>query len=408
MKFYLVGGAVRDQLLGLPVKDKDWVVVGAKPEQLTARGYKQVGKDFPVFLHPDTHEEYALARTERKTQPGYHGFNIYAGTDVTLEEDLQRRDLTINAMALDEQQQLVDPYGGRQDLEQRRLRHISPAFAEDPVRILRIARFAARYQSLGFRVAPTTQTLMQSMVAAGEVDALVAERVWTETLKALAEPNPEVFIQVLRDCGALGRIFPELDNLFGVPQPVRHHPEIDTGLHTLLGLHLAASETNDTMIRFAVLVHDLGKGVTEPADWPQHKGHEEAGVALVESLCERLRCPKQYRELAVHVARYHLHCHRVLELRPNTILKLLLSLDSFRRPERLQQFLLACEFDARGRLGLTKHSYPQGVWLYTAYEAANSIDIKALVAKGLQGQALAQAIHCERITAIKACCRSSL
>ena len=397
MQIYLVGGAVRDELLGLPVTERDWVIVGAKPEQLLKQGYKLVGKDFPVFLHPETHEEYALARTERKIAPGYHGFNVNTDPNVSLEDDLQRRDLTINAIARDVNNQLIDPYNGQRDLQQRWLRHVSPAFAEDPVRILRIARFAARYGHLGFRVAPETMQLMQTMVKQGEVDALVAERVWAELVKALAEPQPQQFINVLRQCGALARILPELDDLFGVPQTARYHPEIDTGLHILMCLEQAVRLNASNSVRFAVLMHDLGKGVTPATDWPKHHEHEQQGIALTKSVCQRLRAPKAYRELALLVTQYHTRCHRALELRPKTVLKTLVALDCWRRPERFQQFLLACEIDARGRLGLQQRSYPQRLWLQAAQRATNEIDAGALAQQGLRGAALVDAIRRERL-----------
>ncbi len=400
MEIYLVGGAVRDDLLGLPVQERDWVVVGATPADLLARDFRPVGKDFPVFLHPQTHEEYALARTERKTAPGYYGFSVHAAPDVTLEDDLLRRDLTINAMARDAEGRLIDPYHGSRDLEARWLRHVSPAFAEDPVRILRLARFSARYGSLGFRVAPETTELMRDMVASGEVDSLVPERVWAETVRALAESQPGQFIQTLRDCGALARIFPEIDRLFGVPQPVTHHPEIDTGVHTLLALAQAARLDADAVTRFAVLVHDLGKGATPPDEWPRHLGHEQRGVDLARSLCQRLRVPNMYRELAVLTARYHTYCHRALELRPKTLLKTLQGLDALRKPQRFEQFLLACEADARGRLGLENRDYSQTDFMRRVYRAAANVRARPLMDQGLTGLALAEALQQERLAAI--------
>ncbi|MDX1654952.1 MAG: multifunctional CCA addition/repair protein [Candidatus Competibacteraceae bacterium] len=400
METYLVGGAVRDELLGRPVKERDWVVVGATPGEMKARGFKPVGRDFPVFLHPDSHEEYALARTERKTAPGYHGFDFHADPSVTLEEDLQRRDLTINAMARDQEGRLVDPYGGARDLEARRLRHVSPAFAEDPVRILRVARFAARYAPLGFKVADQTLELMGSMVASGEVDALVPERVWAETLKALGEDSPGSFITVLRDCGALARVFPELEALFGVPQPAQHHPEVDSGRHLLLCLEQAVKLKGDVPTRFAVLVHDLGKGTTPAEEWPRHIGHERRGVELVRQLCQRLRTPNEFRDLGVLTCRYHLHVHRALELRPGTFLKTLQAADAFRKPERFERFLLACAADARGRLGLEGRDYPQAELFRTALEAADGVEVRPLVEQGLKGQKLAEAIAQKRTRAI--------
>jgi tRNA nucleotidyltransferase (CCA-adding enzyme) len=387
-------------MLGLPVKERDWVVVGATPEAMRARGFRQVGKDFPVFLHPETHEEYALARTERKTGPGYRGFAVDATTAITLEADLARRDLTINAMARDAAGCLIDPHQGTQDIQARWLRHTSPAFVEDPVRILRVARFAARYAPLGFRIAPETLALMRAMTEDGEADALVPERVWAETSKALSEPDPGCFIRVLQDCGALARIFPEIDRLFGVPQPAQHHPEIDTGVHLLMCLEQAVALGADKCVRFAVLVHDLGKGTTPPAEWPRHIGHEERGAELVKVFCRRLRVPNEYRDLGVLVARYHTHCHRALDLRPGTLLKLLTNLDALRRPERFERFLLACEADARGRKGLEARDYPQSARLQTARLAVETAPVRALVEQGFKGPALAEAVRQRRLAAI--------
>ena len=352
MKVYLVGGAVRDALLGKAVKERDWVVVGATPAELEALGYAPVGREFPVFLHPQTHEEYALARLERKVAPGYRGFVADFAPTVSLEDDLLRRDLTVNSIAQDADGTLIDPHGGRRDLDARLLRHVSPAFAEDPVRILRVARFLARFAPLGFTVAPETMDLMRGMVASGEVDALVPERVWKEMEKALAEPRPDAFITVLRDCGALARLLPEVDALFGVPQPERWHPEIDTGVHVLMALRIAAERGASAAVAFAVLVHDLGKALTPPQELPQHKGHETAGLPRVRALAERLRVPTEFRDLALLVSRFHTHVHRALELRATTVLELLESADAFRRPERFAAFLEACECDARGRTGL--------------------------------------------------------
>jgi tRNA nucleotidyltransferase (CCA-adding enzyme) len=400
MDIYLVGGAVRDRLLGLPVKERDWVVVGATPEDMLAGGFKPVGKDFPVFLHPTTHEEYALARSERKTAPGYHGFSFHAAADVTLEDDLRRRDLTINAMAMDTAGHLIDPFQGLRDLQARCLRHVSPAFAEDPVRILRLARLKARYHRLGFHVAPETIELMRTMVESGEVDALVPERVWAETVRSLAEASPGQFIEVLRECRALARIFPEIDRLFGVPQPPQHHPEIDTGVHILLCLEQATQLHADTVVRFAVLVHDLGKGTTPPDLWPRHLSHEARGAELVQEFCQRLRVPNEYRDLGVLVARYHTLCHRALELRPSTLLSTLQALDAFRRPRRFEQFLLACEADARGRQGLETRAYRQAEWMRRARQAAASLDVSPLLTQGLKGKALVQALRQARLAAI--------
>lgn len=404
MKTYLVGGAVRDKLLGRSVTEQDWVVVGATPESLQAQGFTPVGKDFPVFLHPHTKEEYALARTERKTGHGYAGFSFYTGEEVTLEEDLIRRDLTINAMAEDEQGNIVDPYGGQADLQQKILRHVSPAFAEDPVRILRIARFAARYHYYGFRVADETIALMQTMVNNGEVDHLVAERIWKETERALAEPNPEVFIQILRDCHALEKIFPEINSLFGVPQTATHHPEVDTGIHTLMSLQQAVKLTINTCIRFATLVHDVGKGTTPREEWPRHIAHEERSIPLVKQLCERIAAPRDYKELALMVAQWHTHCHRALELKPATVLKVLQANDAFRRPERFHQFLVCCEADARGRTGFENRDYPQADFFRRALTSAQHIDLAPLRAQGLTGQAFGDAIahlRLEKITQLK-------
>jgi len=401
MEIYLVGGAVRDKLMGFTPTERDWVVVGARPQDLEAQGYKQVGKDFPVFLHPQTHEEYALARTERKTRPGYKGFTVHASPEVTLLEDLQRRDLTINAIAEDDHGRLIDPFGGVQDIENKVLRHVSPAFSEDPVRILRLARFAARFAHLGFTVAPQTNELMKQMVANGEVDALVPERVWKEMERALAMPAPQRFFETLRACGALAILFPEIEALYGVPQPEQYHPEVDSGVHTMMVLEQAARLSSDTEVRFAALVHDLGKGITPKEQWPKHLEHEEKGVTLVENLCKRYRLPNDYRALAVHVTRFHLHYHKAMELRPNSILKLLQNIDALRRPQRFEQFLLACEADARGRLGLENRACPQSDLLRQALNAANSVDTRQLVAKGLQGKALGNELQHLRILAIK-------
>ncbi|MGM0476143.1 MAG: multifunctional CCA addition/repair protein [Pseudomonadota bacterium] len=400
MECYRVGGAVRDRLLGRPPGDVDWVVVGATPEMMEDAGYRPVGRDFPVFLHPATGEEYALARTERKTAPGYHGFTFHAAPDVTLEEDLARRDLTINAMAETADGELVDPYGGEADLAAGRLRHVTPAFAEDPVRILRLARFAARFAPLGFEVADETRELMRTMVADGEVDALVAERVWAELEKALAEPDPGAFIEVLRDCGALAVVFPEIDALFGVPQPEKHHPEVDTGVHTLLVLAQAARLSPEPETRFAALVHDLGKGTTPPAEWPRHIGHEARGTERVEALCARLRAPKAYRDLGRLTAGEHTNAHRALELRPTTCHDLLARLDALRRPERFERFLLACEADSRGRPGYEEAPYPQADFLRRARAAAAAVDPRPLAAEGYRGEAMAAALKRARVAAI--------
>lgn len=401
MKIFLVGGAVRDKLLGIVPREHDWVVVGSSPEEMLRLGYRQVGKDFPVFLHPETNDEYALARTERKTAPGYTGFVVHAAPDVTLEEDLRRRDLTINAIAEDENGQLIDPFNGQDDLHNGLLRHISPAFAEDPVRILRVARFAARFAKWGFHVAHGTNQLMQDMVKAGEADALVPERVWAETEKALAEDNPERFFEVLRGCGALVRIYPEIDALFGVPQPEKHHAEIDTGVHIMMVLQQAAKITNDTRIRFAALVHDLGKGTTPASEWPSHIAHEDRGAMLVRDLSARLRIPNDYRDLGMLTARYHSHCHRAFELRAGTLLNTLEGLDAFRRPDRFAQFLLACEADARGRKGHEQDDYPQARLLENALDACRRVNYQGLIDKGLSGEAFAMQLKQLRVQAIQ-------
>jgi len=401
MEIYLVGGAVRDRLLGLEPKERDWVVVGATPNELESQGYKQVGKDFPVFLHPQTHEEYALARTERKTAPGYYGFSVHAAPDVTLEEDLLRRDLTVNAIAQSDSGQLIDPFNGQQDLAEKLLRHVSPAFSEDPVRILRVARFAARFAHLGFTVAPETNQLMQDMVNAGEVDALVAERVWAETDRALGEQTPTRFFEVLRDCGALAKLFPEIDCLYGVPQPENYHPEIDTGVHTMMVLEQAARLSPEPIVRFAALVHDLGKGTTPKDQWPKHIAHEERGVPLVEAMCERLRVPKAYRELAVAVTRYHLHYHRAGELKSTTMLKTLNAVDALRRPERFERFIAACEADSRGRTGFEDAHFEQPNILRRARNAAAAITAQELVKQGLTGAAIGKELDRLRVQAIQ-------
>ncbi|MBN1240959.1 MAG: multifunctional CCA addition/repair protein [Gammaproteobacteria bacterium] len=402
MRIYEVGGAVRDALLGRPVRERDWLVVGATADELLALGYRRVGKDFPVFLHPQTGEEYALARTERKIAPGYTGFTFETTPDITLEQDLERRDLTINAMARDADGRLVDPCGGRRDLEDRKLRHVSEAFREDPVRILRTARFAAQFAELGFTVAAETQRLMRDMVDNGEVDALRPERVWKETEKALAMPRPDVFVETLRGCGALARIYPEIDALFGIPQPERWHPEIDTGVHVLMALRLAARLTDAPTVRFAVLTHDLGKGTTPPEILPRHRGHEERSVQLLEALCERMPVPRAFHDLAAHVARHHGLVHRADELRPSTVLKLLETVDAFRKPRRFEEFLLACEADARGRKGLEEAPYPQANRLLAALAAAAAVDARALAEQtGLGGRDLGDALRERRIDAIR-------
>ena len=399
MKAYIVGGAVRDRLLGLPLADRDYVVVGATPDDMIALGYQPVGKDFPVFLHPQTHEEYALARTERKSGQGYKGFKVYAAPDVTLEEDLRRRDLTINAMAEDAAGTLIDPYGGQDDLAARVFRHVSETFAEDPVRILRVARFAARFTD--FAVAPETNTLMRRMVDNGEADALVPERVWQEVSRGLMEAQPSRMFQVLRDCGALARLFPEIDRLFGVPQPPEHHPEVDTGVHVMRVVDWAARQGFSLPVRFAALTHDLGKGTTPPEFWPRHHGHEARSADLVRALSERIRVPADCRKLAVAVAREHGNVHRALELRPGTVVELLERVDAFRRPERFEAFLQACECDFRGRPGYEDKAFPAPAYLRQALQAAQTIDA-AGVARQADPTRIRDAIFQARTQAVAA------
>jgi tRNA nucleotidyltransferase (CCA-adding enzyme) len=401
MKIYLVGGAVRDRLLGLPVQDRDYVVVGATPEEMLRLDYKPVGKDFPVFLHPQTREEYALARTERKTGPGYHGFDFTADPGVTLEDDLRRRDLTINAIAEDEAGHLIDPFGGAADLGERVLRHVSPAFAEDPVRVLRVARFAARYAPRGFAVAPDTLALMSEMVRSSEVDHLVPERVWAETQKALAEKQPSAFVRTLRDCGALARIMPEVDALYGVPQRAEFHPEVDTGVHVEMVLDMAARlAPGDALIGWCALTHDLGKALTPSEQLPKHHGHEHSGVAPLRRMCSRLKVPADHATLAELVCRLHLLAHTAFDLRANTLLELFEKLDAFRQPKRLPQFLLACEADKRGRLGLGDSGYPQAHYLTTLFNKAQEPKAQALLDAGLSGPELGAALRRARLDAI--------
>jgi len=401
IKYYLVGGAVRDGLLNYPSTEKDWVVTGAREKDMLNDGFNKVGKDFPVFLHPITKEEYALARTERKSGHGYHGFDVHAEPSVTLEEDLSRRDLTINAMALDENGQLVDPFSGKADLKKKKLRHISTAFAEDPVRILRVARFAARYHHLGFSVADETIALMQQMVTEGEVEHLVAERVWQETHKALTERDPQVFISVLRETGALKVIMPEIDVLFGIPNPPQWHPEVDTGIHSLMVLEQAAKLTELPLVRFASLCHDLGKGVTPEKFWPKHRGHEEAGVKVIKRLCERLKPPKEYIHLACLGSRFHLHAHKAFELKPSTLLKLFQAFDLFRRPELFSYYLDICEADYRGRGGFEKFQYPQRKYMAQIAQKVASVTTEGMIAKGLSGKEIGSALNNKRLQSIK-------
>jgi len=396
MDLYLVGGAVRDKLLNYPFNERDWVVVGAKPKELLEQGFQQVGSDFPVFLHPDTKEEYALARTERKSGVGYKGFQFDTDISVTLEQDLSRRDLTINAIAEDLEGNIIDPYNGQQDIADKVLRHVSAAFSEDPLRVLRVARFAARYQHLGFNIAEETMALMSEISSSGELQHLTPERVWVETEKALRERSPRTYIEVLRQCDALKILFPELDRLFGVAQRADYHPEIDTGIHVLMSLDQATSLDDDTATRFAVLVHDLGKGITPKDVLPKHTGHEERGVQLVNDLCDRLKAPNRYRELAISVSRYHLLCHKAPTLRPTTILKVLKGIGALRQPEKLAQFILCCESDARGRLGFENTTYESGIWLTKVFNAIQTIDNQEFIQQGLSGKALGDAIDRKR------------
>ena len=404
MKTYLVGGAVRDQLLNLPVKDHDWVVVGASPEEMLDQGYKQVGADFPVFLHPKTQEEYALARTERKQGHGYQGFAVDFGPKITLEEDLLRRDLTINAMAQGDNGDIIDPYNGQQDIELKLLRHVSDAFVEDPLRVLRVARFAARFAHLGFTVAKETLDLMAKISASGELEHLTAERVWQETERALNEQSPAVYFEVLKSCGALAACFNEIDALFGVPQPEKHHPEIDTGIHVLLCLEKAAELTIDHPqkgpFRFAALTHDLGKALTPKEEWPKHHGHEKSGLKPLKALCNRVKAPNLYRDLAMKACEFHTHVHRALELKPTTVWKLFRSVDALRKPDRFEWFLLACLSDARGRTGFEECEYPQQDFLSAMLAAAQSVTPQTFIEQGFAGKALGEAIEQGRIDAI--------
>lgn len=402
MQMYKVGGAVRDRLLGIPVSDTDWVVTGATAEQMMALGYRPVGADFPVFLHPDTREEYALARTERKSGRGYGGFVFHASPEVTLEQDLIRRDLTINAIAQAADGRLIDPYQGQADLQARVLRHVSPAFAEDPLRVLRVARFAARYAPLGFSIAAETLALMSALSESGELDALTPERSWKEIARALMEDQPQVFVQALRDCGALQQLLPELDALFGVPQPAAHHPEIDSGVHTLSVLQQAARFRQPLHVRWACLLHDLGKGTTPASEWPRHIAHEQRGLKLIDAVNQRLKIPRDCAELALLVGQYHTHCHRALELKASTLLELLQSFDVYRRPQRFEDFIVACEMDARGRLGFEERDYPQAEYLRGAARAAREVAVQPLLAEGYKGVALGEALKKARLRALVA------
>ena len=397
MQIYLVGGAVRDSLINYPSSENDWVVVGATPEQMTDLGYKPVGQDFPVFIHPKTGEEYALARTERKSGHGYKGFEFYTSTEVSLEEDLIRRDLTINAMAQDDEGRIIDPFDGQKDLAHKLLRHVSEAFTEDPLRVLRVARFAARYAHLGFTVAPETMELMKSIVAKGEMKFLVAERVWKETSRALTEQSPQVFFEVLKACNALEVLLPEVDALFGVPQRADYHPEIDTGIHTLMALKAATKLTDCEAIRFAVLVHDVGKAITPENVLPSHSGHEKRGLPLVKAICDRLTVPNKHRQLAMSVTEFHLHCHRALELKPATLLKLFQSIGAIRSPDKLIDFLTCCEADIKGRAGFEDAAYPSKDYLLAALKAVSQVDISDLVAQGISGAEIGKQLNQRQI-----------
>lgn len=407
MKVYLVGGAVRDQLLGLPVKDRDWIVVGAVPATLLSLGYQQVGKDFPVFINPKTKEEYALARTERKSSAGYTGFICDFSPTITLEQDLIRRDLTINAMAQSEEGKIIDPYGGKQDLENRILRHISPAFSEDPLRVLRVARFAARYHSLGFKIASETLSLMTELAQSGELQHLTAERVWLETEKALNEKNPEIYFETLHKTGALRVLFPEINALYGVPNPAKHHPEVDSFVHTMLVLKQAVNLTennpilNKSAVRFAAICHDLGKALTPQNILPHHYGHEQAGIKPTRSLCKRLKVPSYFQELAELTCEFHTHIHKASELRAETVITLFNRFDVWRKPQRFQEFLQVCLADTRGRTGFENKDYPQINYLNQLLQAANEVDVQQVIADGFEKQEIRNELTKRRILAVK-------
>lgn len=397
---YLVGGAVRDQLLNRTIVERDYLVVGATVEQMLALNFVQVGKDFPVFLHPESKEEYALARTERKEGSGYTGFVCYATPDVTIEEDLIRRDLTVNAMAMDKNGQIIDPYNGQTDLKSRLLRHVSAAFSEDPLRVLRVARFAARYHELGFTVAPETLALMQRMSESGELTQLTAERIWKEMQRSLEENNPEIFFDVLKKCGALHVIWPSLDALWGVPNPEKWHPEICSGVHTMMSLQKAVSLTSNTAVRFATLCHDLGKGLTPKEHWPNHQGHEKSGLLLVEAICKALKVPNDHKLLALKVCEFHLHCHQAFELKAITILKLFDKLDVWRKPEVFSNFLIACQADAQGRRGKENEPYLQCDYLEMLLTAARTVNAQTFIAKGIKGAAIKESMQKARLAII--------
>ncbi|PYG48700.1 tRNA nucleotidyltransferase (CCA-adding enzyme) [Pantoea sp. AG1095] len=402
MKTFLVGGAVRDALLRLPVKDRDWVVVGATPDAMLAEGYQQVGRDFPVFLHPRSREEYALARTERKSGNGYTGFVTQFAPDVTLEQDLQRRDLTINAIAQSDSGELIDPYGGQRDLAKRQLRHVSSAFNEDPLRVLRVARFAARFAHLNFRIADETQALMREMAVSGELAHLTAERVWKETEKALLTRNPQVYFQVLRDCGALQVLFPEIDNLYGIPAPIKWHPEIDTGIHALMTLAMSAALSDQLDVRFATLFHDVGKALTPAEKWPSHHGHGLAGVPIVEALCQRLRVPNQVRDLALVVTEFHDVVHTIERQPADALIALFDRIDAWRKPDRVEKMALTSEADARGRAGLESMTYPQGDYLRQAFALAQAVPTKEVVAAGFKGAEVREELTRRRVAVLQA------
>jgi len=400
VEIYLVGGAVRDQLLNISVKDRDWVVVGATPQSLLDEGFSQVGKDFPVFLHPTTKEEHALARTERKSGAGYTGFDVYSAPDVTLEDDLIRRDLTINAIAQNDHGELFDPHHGQRDIDNRLLRHISPAFSEDPLRVLRVARFAARFAHLDFTICPTTMTLMKELSFSGELDHLTSERVWQEVANALTTKSPQIFFEVLRECGALKVLFPELDALYGVPNPEKWHPEIDSGIHTMMVLEQAAKLTSDTAVRFAALIHDVGKAVTDPKLWPSHHGHGQRGLSIIEQLCTRLRVPNTYKDLALMVSDHHCKIHRCDDMRKDTIIKLFDKTDAWRKPQRFEQFLLTCEADARGRLHFETAPYPQRDTMLNYLHQASGVNVQDIIKQGITGAAIKPELFKARVKAI--------
>lgn len=400
MQIFLVGGAVRDKLLKYPVKDCDWVVTGATVEQMLSLGFQQVGKDFPVFLHPESKQEHALARKEKKSGVGYTGFVCDFSPEVTLEEDLLRRDLTINAMAEDANGTIIDPYNGQKDLLEKRLRHVSPAFSEDPLRVLRVARFAARYAHLGFSIADETLELMRNISNTGELQTLTPERVWEETRRAITELSPSVFFETLREVGALKELFPELDCLWGIPNPEKWHPEIDTGIHTMMVIQQACLLSDETEVRYAALVHDLGKGCTPSEQWPHHRGHEKLGLKPIKALSERLKVPNDYRNLALIVSEYHTHCHRAFELKPSTIIKMFDAIDAWRRPERFIQFLTVCKADMRGRTGFEQAEYPQTDYLEQAFNLAKDVNVKEIVEQGFTGKEIKTELTSRRVIAL--------